>query len=145
MGQCTSTKDLWLKLEETYQSKEEKEEIEDHSIKIIKGKESSKTLECIISKCDFENISSEDKESSDDNTKEDIEDEGKELCFNVAKKEESENASNEGEEHSKTLDCNDDDEFFSTSEEEDVETACVKFDGIYPMKRIEGNLLKLQK
>jgi hypothetical protein len=61
MGQCTSAKDLWLKLEETYQSKEEKEEIEDHSIKIIKGKESSKTLECIISKCDFENISSEDK------------------------------------------------------------------------------------
>ena len=61
MGQCTSTKDLWLKLEETYQSKEEKEEIEYHSIKIIKGKESSKTLECIISKCDFENISSEDK------------------------------------------------------------------------------------
>ena len=25
MGQCTSTKDLWLNLEETYQSKEEKE------------------------------------------------------------------------------------------------------------------------
>jgi hypothetical protein len=74
MGQCTSTKDLWLKLEETYQSKEE---IEDHSIKIIKGKESSKTLECIISKCDFENISSEDKESSDDSKKEDLEDEGK--------------------------------------------------------------------
>src|ERR1700722_14637864 len=73
MGQCTSTKDLWLKLEETYQSKEEKEEIEDHSIKIIKGKESSKTLEC-ISKCDFENISSEDKESSDNSTKEDHED-----------------------------------------------------------------------
>ena len=74
MGQCTSAKDLWLKLEETYQSKEEKEEIEDHSIKIIKGKESSKTLECIISKCDFENISSEDKESSDNSTKEDLED-----------------------------------------------------------------------
>jgi hypothetical protein len=54
MGQYTSSKDLWLKLEETYQSKEEKEEIEDHSIKIIKGKESSKTFECIISKCDFE-------------------------------------------------------------------------------------------
>jgi hypothetical protein len=49
-----------------------KEEIEDHSIKIIKGKESSKTLECIISKCDFENISSEDKESSDNSTKEDL-------------------------------------------------------------------------
>jgi hypothetical protein len=77
MGQCTSTRDLWLKLEEIYQSKEEQEEIEDHSIKIIKGKESSKTLECITSKCDFENISSEDKESSDNSTKEDLEDEGK--------------------------------------------------------------------
>jgi hypothetical protein len=87
MGQCTSAKDLWLKLEETYQSKEEKEEIEDHSIKIIKGKE-----------------------------------------------------------HSKALECNDDDDqFFSTSEEEDVDIVCVKFDGIYPMKTIEGNLLKLQK
>jgi hypothetical protein len=87
MGQCTSTKDLWLKLEETYQSKEEKEEFEDHSIKIIKGKE-----------------------------------------------------------HSKVLECNDDDdEFLSTSEEEDVDIVCVKFDGIYPMKRIEGNLLKIQK
>jgi hypothetical protein len=96
MGQCTSAKDLWLKLEETYQSKEEKEEIEDHSIKIIKGKESSKTLECIISKCDFENISSEDKESSDNNTKEDLEDEGKNLCVDVGKKEESEDTSNEG-------------------------------------------------
>jgi hypothetical protein len=145
MGQCTSAKDLWLKLEETYQSKEEEEEIEDHSIKIIKGKESSKTLECIISKCDFENISSEDKESSDNSTKEDLEDEGKELCVDVGKKEVSEDTSIEGKEHSKTLDCNDDDEFFSTSEEEDVETVCVKFDGIYPMKRIEGNLLKLQK
>jgi hypothetical protein len=74
MGQCTSTKDLWLNLEETYQSKEKKEEIEDHSIKIIKGKESSKTLECIIFKFDFENISSEDKESSDISAKEDLED-----------------------------------------------------------------------
>jgi hypothetical protein len=52
MGQCTSAKDLWLKLEETYQNKEEDDE--DHSIKIIKGKESPKTLECIISKCDLE-------------------------------------------------------------------------------------------
>jgi hypothetical protein len=77
MGQCTSTRDLWLKLEEIYQRKEEQEEIEDHSIKIIKGKESSKNLECITSKCDFENISSEDKESSDNSTKEDLEDEGK--------------------------------------------------------------------
>jgi hypothetical protein len=147
MGQCTSTKDLWLKLEETYQSKKEKEDIEDHSIKIIKGKESSKTLECIISKCDFENISSEDKESSNDSTKEDLEDEGKELCVDVGKKEDSEDTSNEGKEPLKALDCNDDDddEFFSTSEEEDIEIVCVKFDGNYPMKRIEENLLKLQK
>jgi hypothetical protein len=70
MGQCTSAKDLWLKLEETYQSK--KEDIEDNSIKIIKGKESPKTLGCIISKCDvgkkedLEDISNEDKESCDD-------------------------------------------------------------------------------
>jgi hypothetical protein len=35
--------------------------------------------------------------------------------------------------------------FFSTSEEEDIKIICVKFNGIYPMKRIEGNLLKLQK
>jgi hypothetical protein len=45
----------------------------------------------------------------------------------------------------KTLDCNDDVDFFYTSEEEDIETVCAKFDGIYPMKRIEENLLKLQK
>jgi hypothetical protein len=149
MGQCTSTKDLWLKVEETYQSKEEKEEIEDHSIKIIRGKESSKTLESIIYKCDFENISSEDKESSDNSTKEDLEDisnKRKEVCVDIGKKEDHEDISNEGKEHSKALECNDDDdEFFSTSEEEDVDIVCVKFDGIYPMKRIEGNLLQLQK
>jgi hypothetical protein len=149
MGQCTSAKDLWLKLEETYQRKEEKEEIEDHSIKIIKGKESSKTFECIISKCVFENISSEDKESSDNRTKEDLEDisnKNKEVCVDIGKKEDHEDISNEGKEHSKAFECNDDDdEFFSTSEEEDVNIVCVKFDGIYPMKRIEGNLLKLQK
>jgi hypothetical protein len=39
-GQYTFAKDLWLNLEETYQSKKEKEDIEEHSIKIIKGKES---------------------------------------------------------------------------------------------------------
>jgi hypothetical protein len=106
MGQCTSTKDIWLNIEETYQSKEEEEEIEDHSIKIIKGKESSKSLECIISKCDFENISSEDKESSDDSTKEDLEDishEGKEVCVDIGKKEDHEDISNEGKAHSKDL------------------------------------------
>jgi hypothetical protein len=117
MGQCTSTKYLWLKLEETYQSKKEKEDIEDHSIKITKGKETPKTL---ISKCDFENISSEDKESSDDSTKEDLEDisyQGKELCVGIGKKEYSEDISNEGKDPSKTLDCNDDDDdCFSTSE-----------------------------
>jgi hypothetical protein len=92
MGQCTSAKDLWLKLEETYQNK--KEDVEDHSIKIIKGKESPKTLECIISKCDLENISNEDKESSDDvSTNEDLEDisnESKESCDDVGKKEDLE-------------------------------------------------------
>jgi hypothetical protein len=62
------------KAREDISKEERKEDIEDHSIKIIKGKESSKTLECIISKCDFENISSEDKESSDNSTKEDLED-----------------------------------------------------------------------
>jgi hypothetical protein len=125
MGQCTSAKDLWLKLEETYQSKKEKEDIEDHSIKIIKGKESSKTLDCIISKCDLENISSEDS------TKEDLK-----------------SISNEGKESPKTLDCNDskcDDVEFFSSEEEDLETVCVKFDGSYPMERIEEYLLELQK
>jgi hypothetical protein len=100
MGQCTSAKDLWLKLEETYQSKKEKEDVEDHSIKIIKGKESPKTLECIISKCDLENISNEDKESSNDvSTNEDLEDiskRGKESCDNVGKKEDLEDTSNEG-------------------------------------------------
>jgi hypothetical protein len=50
MGQCTSTKDLWLKLEETYQSKKEKKDIEDNSIKTHEGKESPKTLGCIIYK-----------------------------------------------------------------------------------------------
>jgi hypothetical protein len=79
---------------------------------------------------------------------EDISNEGKEVCVDIGKKEDHEDISNEGKEHSKALECNDDDdddEFFSTSEEEDVDIVCVKFDGIYPMKRIEGNLLKLQK
>jgi hypothetical protein len=49
MGQCTFAKDLWIKLEETYQRKKEKEKIEDHSNTITKGKESPKNLECIIS------------------------------------------------------------------------------------------------
>jgi hypothetical protein len=61
-GQYNSAKDLWLKLEETYHRK--KEYIEDKPIKINEGKESPKTLDCIIPKCDnLEDISIEDKES----------------------------------------------------------------------------------
>jgi hypothetical protein len=122
MGQCTSTKDLWLKLEETYQKK--KEDVEDHSVKIIKGKESL-TLDCICD--DFK---------------------GKESCDDVGKKEDIEDTSNEGKESPKTLDCIDskcDDVEFFSSEEDDLETVCVKFDDSYPMERIEENLLELQK
>jgi hypothetical protein len=89
MEQCTSAKDLWLNLEETYQNKEEDDE--DHSINIIKGKESPKTLECIISKCDLKNISNEDKESSDNGSTK----ESKESCDDVGKKEDLESNSNE--------------------------------------------------
>jgi hypothetical protein len=95
MEQCTSTKDLWINIEETYQRKKEKEDIEDHFIKIIKGKESPKTLDCIIYKCDLENISSED---------------------NI--KENPKSISNEDIEYPNILDCNDskcdDVEFFSS-------------------------------
>jgi hypothetical protein len=127
MGQCTSAKDLWLKLEDTYQEK--KEDVEDHSVKIIKGKESL-TLDCICD--DFEGISNKGKESCDD----------------VGKKEDIEDTSNEGKESPKTLDCIDskcDDVEFFSSEEDDLETVCVKFDDSYPMERIEENLLELQK
>jgi hypothetical protein len=125
MEQCTSTKDLWLKLEEAYLSKKEKEYIEDHSIKIIKGKESQKTLDCIISKCDLEKISSE-----------------------YSNKEDPKNISNEDIESPKTLYCNDskcDDVEFFSSEEDDLEILCVNFYGSYPMERIEEDLLELQK
>ena len=50
MGQCTFTKDIWLKLEETYQSK--KEDTKDNSIKNNEGKESPKSSICNDSKCD---------------------------------------------------------------------------------------------
>jgi hypothetical protein len=124
MEQFTSTKDLWINIEETYQRMKEKEDIEDHSINIIEGKESLETLDCIIYKCDLENISSED------NTKED-----------------PKSISNEYIESPKTLDCNDskcDDVEFFSSEEDDLEIICVKFDGSYPMERIEEDLLELQ-
>ena len=56
----------------------------------------------------------------------------------LAKRKILKDISNEGKESPKTLDCNnskcDDVEFFSTSEEEDVEIVCVKFDDSYPME-----------
>jgi hypothetical protein len=114
MGQCTFTKDLWLNLEETYQSK--KENIEDkYSINTNKGKEYPKTLGCIIYKYDdvgkkedLEDISNEGKESCDNVVKkedlEDISNEGKESCDDVGKKEDLEDISNEGKETPQTLD-----------------------------------------
>jgi hypothetical protein len=118
MGQCTSAKDLWLNLEETYQKK--KEDVEDHSVKIIKGNEYL-TLDCICD--DFK---------------------GKESCDDVGKKEDIEDTSNEGKESPKNLYCIDskcDDVEFFSSEEDDLETVCVKFDDSYPMERIKENLL----
>jgi hypothetical protein len=74
--------------------------------------------------------------------------ESKESCDDVGKKEDLESNSNEGKESPKTLDCNDskcDDVEYFSSEEEDLEIVCVKFDGSYPMERIEEDLLELQK
>jgi hypothetical protein len=50
MGQCTSAKDLWLKLEKTYQGK--KEDTKDNSIKKNEGKESPQSFDCKNSKYD---------------------------------------------------------------------------------------------
>ena len=50
MGQSTFAKDLWLKLEKTYQGK--KEYTEDNSIKNNEGKESTKSFDCNNYKCD---------------------------------------------------------------------------------------------
>jgi hypothetical protein len=133
MGQCTFSKDLWLNLEKIYQSK--KEDIEDNSIKINEGKESPKNLDCINSKCD--DVGKKDY-------LEDISNEGKESCDDIGKKEDLEDISNEGKESSQTLDCNnsncDDVEYFSTSEEENIEIVCVEFDGSYLMEIIEEEL-----
>jgi hypothetical protein len=140
MEQCTSTKALWLKLEETYQSKKEKKDIEDNSIKTHEGKESPKTLGCIISK------------SGDVGKKEDLEDisnEGKESYDDVDKREYIEHISNERKESTQTLDCNnskwDDVEFFSTSEEENLEVVWIKSIDCYPMKEVEEKLLELKE
>jgi hypothetical protein len=73
MGQCTSAKDLWLKLEKTYQGK--KEDTKDNSIKNNEGKESPQSSDCNNSKCDdvecFSTCEEEDLEivceESDDN------------------------------------------------------------------------------
>jgi hypothetical protein len=159
MEQCTSANDLWLKLEETYQSKKEKKYIEDNSIKTHEGKESPKTLGFIISKSDYvgkkedlEDISNEGKDSCDDVDKredlEDISNEGKESCDDVDKREYLEHISNEGKESTQTLDCNnskcDDVEFFSTSEEENLEVVWIKSIGCYPMEEVEEKLLNLK-
>jgi hypothetical protein len=77
MGQCTSSKDLWINLEKTYQRK--KEYLEDNSINNNEGKESTKTPNCNISKSD-------------------------------------------------------DVEYFSTSEEENLEIVCVELYDSYPME-----------
>jgi hypothetical protein len=67
IGQCTSAKDLWLKLEKTYQGK--KEDREDNPIKDVKhdqaineGKDSPKFSDCNSPKCNDTNFSLENKE-----------------------------------------------------------------------------------
>jgi hypothetical protein len=143
MGQCTFAKDLWIKIEKTYESKNEY--LEENSIKINEGQESPKFSNSNDSKCD------------DVGKKEDLEansikiNEGKEYpkssncndskCDDVGKKEDVEYNSikiNEGKESPKTLDCNisksDDVEYFSTSEEEKLEIVCVELDDSYPME-----------
>jgi hypothetical protein len=50
MGQCTSAKDLWLKLEKTYHGK--KEDTKDNSIKNNEGKQSPQSSDCNNSKRD---------------------------------------------------------------------------------------------
>ena len=82
MGQCTSAKDIWLKLEEIYQRK--KEDTKDKSIKNNEGKESPKSSNCNDSKCDdvecFSTCEEEDleivcEESNDDYPMEEVEEE----------------------------------------------------------------------
>ena len=72
---------------------------------------------------------------------EDISNEGKESCDYVGKKEDLEDISNEGKESPQTLDCNnskcDDVEFFSTSEEENIEIVCIESIDCYPMEEVE--------
>jgi hypothetical protein len=58
IGKCTSTKDLWLKLEKVYQDKE------DNSIKDNEGKDSTKSSVCNNSKCDDVECSSTNEEEN---------------------------------------------------------------------------------
>ena len=58
MGQCTSTKDLWLKLEKVYQDKEY------NSIKDNEGKDSPKSSYCKNSKYDDVECSSTSEEEN---------------------------------------------------------------------------------
>jgi hypothetical protein len=108
MRQCTSAKDIWLKLEETYQR--EKEDAKE------------KSSNCNDSKCDVV---------------------GKKECL-----EENSIKINEGKESPKTPDCNisksDDVEYFSTSEEENIEIVCIELDDSYPMKQAEEELSELK-
>jgi hypothetical protein len=121
MGHYIAAKDLWLKLEETYQSKEE--DLEDNSIKNNEGKESPKSSICNDSKYD------------DVGKKEYLEDNSIKI--------------NEGKESPKTPDCNiskcDDVEYFSTSEEEYLEIVCVELDHGYPMENVEEELSELKR
>jgi hypothetical protein len=121
MGQYTSAKDIWLKLEETYQSK--KEDTKDNTIKNNEGKEYLESSICNDSKCD------------DVGKKEDLEGDSIKI--------------NEGKESPKTLDCNiskcDDVEYFSTSEEENLEIVCVELDNGYHKETIEEELLELKR
>jgi hypothetical protein len=80
MGQCTSTKDIWLNLEETYQNK--KEDTKHNSIKNNEGKEYPKSSNWNDSKCDdverFSTCEEEDLEivcieSNDDYPMEEVE------------------------------------------------------------------------
>jgi hypothetical protein len=116
MRQCTSTKDIGLNLEETYQSK--KEDTKDNSIKNNEVKEYPKSSICNDYKCD------------DAGKKEYLEDNSIKI--------------NEGKESPKTPDCNlskcDDVKYFSTSEEENLEIVCIESIDCYHMEEVEEKL-----
>jgi hypothetical protein len=67
----------------------------------------------------------------------------------LAKRKDLEDISNEGKESSQTLDCNnskcDDVEYFSTSEEENLEIVCIESIDCYPMEEVEEKLSELKE